>query len=95
MVQAKPSEQGLGHLEYFLCVNVQTSLEWASFGVAVCTSSGLQGHWKATDWLVNSCSGKRLLHYPQHPGACRGFQDTLLSGRLEVNRDAGVLLNAV
>ena len=23
-------------------------LEWASFGVAVCVSSGLQGHWKAT-----------------------------------------------
>jgi hypothetical protein len=30
-------------------VRVQMRLEWASFGVAVCTSSGLQGHWKATE----------------------------------------------
>jgi hypothetical protein len=30
-------------------VRVQMRLEWDSFGVAVCTSSGLQGHWKATE----------------------------------------------
>ena len=29
-------------------VKVHFMREWASFGMAVCTSSGLQGHWKAT-----------------------------------------------
>ena len=39
-------------------------------------------------WLVNFCSGKQSLHCPQRQGAYHVFQDTLLSGEVEVQSHA-------